>query len=114
MDSRGAAAICTSMSTRPPKEDHLSTERNAVLLGAFDAVMMRGLSAGDLPRLAHSSDEWSHGLKVSAAAVDDESSQDNERHNCGSDRPPVIFAPPWVGPPAVVAARRATALVFEA
>jgi len=47
-------------------------------------------------------------LKVSAAAVDDESCQDNEKHNCGGDRPPVIFAPPWVGPPAVVAARRAT------
>jgi len=31
------------------------------------------------------------GLKVSAAAVDDESSQDNEKHNCGGDRPPVIF-----------------------
>jgi hypothetical protein len=29
LDSRGGAAICTSMSTRPPKEDHLSTERNA-------------------------------------------------------------------------------------
>jgi len=35
-------------------------------------------------------------LKVSAAAVDDESSQDNEKHNCGGDRPPVIFAPAWV------------------
>jgi hypothetical protein len=46
------------------------------------------------------------------AAVDDESSQDNEKHNCGGDRPPVIFAPPWVGPPAV--AKRATNSVFEA
>jgi hypothetical protein len=36
------------------------------------------------------------------AAVDDESSQDNEKHNCGGDRPPVIFAPPWVGPPSIV------------
>jgi hypothetical protein len=44
--------------------------------------------------LAHSSDEWSHSLKVSAAAVDDESCQDNEKHNCGGDRSPVIFAPP--------------------
>ena len=41
-------------------------------------------------------------LKVSATAVDDESSQDNEKHNCGGDRPPVIFAPPWVGPPTIV------------
>ena len=48
------------------------------------------------------------------AAVDDESSQYNERHNCGSDRPPVIFAPPWVGPSAVVAPRKAATLVFEA
>jgi hypothetical protein len=44
-------------------------------------------------------------LKVSAAAVNDESCQDNEKHNCGGDRPPVILAPPCVGPPAVVAAR---------
>ena len=42
-------------------------------------------------------------LKVSAAAVDDKSCQDNEKYNCGGDRPPVIFAAPWVGPPAVVA-----------
>ena len=48
------------------------------------------------------------------AAVDDESSQDNEKHNCGSDRPPVIFAPPRVGPPAVLAAGRAATSVFEA
>jgi len=49
-------------------------------------------------------------LKMSAAAVDDESCQDNEKHNCGGDRPPVIFAPPWVGPPAVVTARRTTSV----
>jgi len=49
-------------------------------------------------------------LKVSAAAVDDESSQDNEKHNCGGDWPPVIFAPPWVGPPAVVVAKRTTSM----
>src|SRR5262245_5127803 len=39
------------------------------------------------------------------AAVDDESSQDNEKHNCGSDRPPIIFRVPWIGPSAIVAAR---------
>jgi hypothetical protein len=50
-------------------------------------------------------------LKVSAAAVDDESCQDNKKHNCGGDRPPVIFASPWVGPPAVVATR--TASIFK-
>jgi hypothetical protein len=27
---------------------------------------------------------------------------------CGGARPPVIFAAPWVGPPAVVTARRTT------
>jgi hypothetical protein len=41
-------------------------------------------------------------LKMSSAAVDDESCHDNEKHNCGGDRPPVIFAPPSVGPPAVL------------
>ena len=43
-------------------------------------------------------------LKI-GAAVDDESSQDNEKHNCGSDRPPIIFRAPWIGPSAIVAAR---------
>jgi hypothetical protein len=57
------------------------------------------------PRLPTHSD-----LKMSAAAVDDESSHDNEKHNCGGDRPPVIFAPPWVRPPAVVAATRTTSI----
>ena len=51
-------------------------------------------------------------LKVSAAAVDDESSQDNEKHNCGGDRPPVIFAPPWVGPPTIVARATSAFKVF--
>src|SRR5262249_54374128 len=39
------------------------------------------------------------------AAVDDESSQDNEKHNCGSDRPPIIFRAAWIGASAIVAAR---------
>src|SRR5262249_16034096 len=43
-------------------------------------------------------------LKV-GAAVDEESSQDNEKHNRGSDRPPIIFRAPWIGPSAIVAAR---------
>ena len=43
-------------------------------------------------------------LKV-GGAVDEESSQDNEKHNCGSDRPPIIFRAPWIGPSAIVAAR---------
>src|SRR6516164_1008313 len=42
-------------------------------------------------------------LKVSATAVDDKSCQGNEKYNFSGDRPPVIFAAPWVGPPAVVA-----------
>src|SRR5262249_11338807 len=41
--------------------------------------------------------------RAAAAAVDDKSCQDNEKYNCSGDRPPVIFAAPWVGPPAVVA-----------
>src|SRR5262249_29457714 len=51
-------------------------------------------------------------LKVSAAAIDDESSQDNEKQNCGGDRPPVIFAPPWVGPPTIVARATSAFKVF--
>jgi hypothetical protein len=35
------------------------------------------------------------------AAVDDESNQDNETENRGGDRPPAIFGPPSVGPPAI-------------
>jgi hypothetical protein len=50
-------------------------------------------------------DEMHGDLKVSTAAADDESCQDNEKHNRGGDGPPVIFAPPWVGPPAVAAGR---------
>jgi hypothetical protein len=42
-------------------------------------------------------------LKVDATAIDDQSSQDNEKHNCGGDRPPIVFGAPWVGPPTVVA-----------
>jgi hypothetical protein len=49
-------------------------------------------------------------LGASATAVDDDPSQNNEKHNRGGDRPPVIFAPPWVGPPAVVTARRTTSV----
>src|SRR5499427_9293034 len=51
-------------------------------------------------------------LKVSAAAVDDESSQDNEKHNCGGDWPPVIFAPPRVGPPTIVTRATSAFKVF--
>ena len=46
-------------------------------------------------------------------AVEDESSQDDEEQNRSSERSPIIFGAPWVGPPAVVAARRATP-VFKA
>ena len=50
-------------------------------------------------------------LEMSAAAADDEPGQDNEKHSCGGDRPPVIFAPPWIGPPAVVAAGSVTSIL---
>jgi hypothetical protein len=80
------------------RHNHLT---NAAACASFDA------STGAARRAPMHSD-----LKVGAAAVDDESCQDNEKHNCGGDRPPVIFAPPWVGPPAVVTARR-TASVFK-
>ena len=81
------------------RHDYLT---NAAACASFDA------STGAARRAPMHSD-----LKVSAAAVDDESCEDNEKHNCGGDWPPVIFAPPWVGPPAVAAARRATP-VFKA
>jgi hypothetical protein len=43
-------------------------------------------------------------LKV-GSAVEDESTQDDEEQNRSSERPPIIFGAPWVGPPAGVAAR---------
>jgi hypothetical protein len=52
------------------------------------------------------------GLKMSAATVDDESSQDNEKHNCSGDRPPVIFAPPRIGPPTIVTRATSAFKVF--
>ena len=45
-----------------------------------------------------------------ATAAGDQSSQNDQKHDCGSNRPPVIFAPPRVGPPAVVATRRTTSV----
>jgi hypothetical protein len=62
--------------------------------------LVRYINRGD-PKSARRAPMHSD-LKVSAAAVDDKSCQDNEKHNGGGARPPVIFAPPWVGPPAVV------------
>jgi hypothetical protein len=40
---------------------------------------------------------------VDATARDKQSTQDNEKHNRGDYRPPIIFGAPWVGPPTVVA-----------
>src|SRR5262249_52878798 len=51
-------------------------------------------------------------LKIDAA-VNDEPTQDDEEQNRSGERSPIIFRAPWVGPPTVVAARRAT-LVFKA
>jgi hypothetical protein len=48
-------------------------------------------------------------LKVEPTARDDQSNQNNEKYNCGGDRPPLIFGAPRVGPPTVVA--RATSTV---
>jgi hypothetical protein len=42
-------------------------------------------------------------LKGDATDIDDQSGHNNQKHNCGSDRPPIIFGVPWVGPPTVVA-----------
>jgi hypothetical protein len=44
-------------------------------------------------------------LKVDATAIDNQSTQDNE-HNRGEYRPPIIFGAPWLGPPTVVARSR--------
>jgi hypothetical protein len=41
-------------------------------------------------------------LKVDATARDNQSTQDNEKHNRGDYRTPIIFGTPWVGPPTVV------------
>jgi len=40
---------------------------------------------------------------MDATARDNQSTQDNEKHNRGDYRPPIIFGAPWVGPPTVVA-----------
>jgi hypothetical protein len=50
---------------------------------------------------------------MSAAAVDDKSRQDNDEHYCGGERRPLIFAWPWVGPSAVVAAFSTVRLVSK-
>jgi hypothetical protein len=42
-------------------------------------------------------------LKVDATARDNQPTQDNEKHNRGDYRPPIIFGAPWAGPPTVVA-----------
>jgi len=39
-------------------------------------------------------------------AIDDQSSQDNEKHNRGCERAPVVFGTPWVRPPTIVARPR--------
>ena len=80
------------------RHDYLT---NAAACASFDA------STGAARRGPMHSD-----LKVSAAAIDDDSSQDNEKHNRGGDRPPVIFAPPWIGPPTVVARATSAFKVF--
>jgi hypothetical protein len=40
---------------------------------------------------------------VGATARYNQSTQDNEKHNRGDYRPPIIFGAPWVGPSTVVA-----------
>ena len=40
---------------------------------------------------------------MDATARDNQSIQDNEKHNRGDYRPPIIFGAPWVGPSTVVA-----------
>src|SRR6516225_3491769 len=42
-------------------------------------------------------------LKVDATARDNQSTQDNEKHNRRDYRPSIIFGAPWVRPPAIVA-----------
>src|SRR5438445_10492980 len=53
--------------------------------------------------LAHSGALQNRSFYKVGAAVDDESSQDNEKQNCGCDGSPVIFGAPFA-PPAVVTA----------
>jgi hypothetical protein len=90
---------------RRPMSNHAKPERRHDYLTSTAACASFDAASGAARRAPMHSD-----LKVSAAAVDDESCQDNEKHNCGGDRPPVIFAPPWAGPPAVAAAGRATSI----
>jgi hypothetical protein len=65
-------------------------------------VSVRGAArAAPRPTTAPDLNQNSDDLKV-GAAVDDESSQNNEKQNCGGDRSPVMFGAPWVGPPTIV------------
>jgi hypothetical protein len=58
-----------------------------------------------LGALAHKSGKCADrhsSLKVNPTAGDNQSTQDNEKHNGGDYRPPIIFGPPWLGPPTTV------------
>ena len=61
----------------------------------------------DAPILSQGTNRTKRGspftLKVDATARDNQSTQDNKKHNRGDYRPPIIFGVPWVGPPTVVA-----------
>jgi hypothetical protein len=61
----------------------------------------------DAPILSQGANQARRGspftLKVDATARDNQSTQDNEKHNRGDYRPPIIIGAPWVGPPTVVA-----------
>jgi hypothetical protein len=63
----------------------------------------RGCSRGTIPRRKSGKRGSPFTLKVDATARDNQSTQDNEQHNRGDYRPPIIFGAPWVGPPTVVA-----------
>jgi hypothetical protein len=91
----------------------VETDRHIAECEAYIAkqrdLIERAIQQGrsDVPILSQSSNQARRGspitLKLDATARDNQSTQDNEKHNRRDYRPPIIFGAPWIGPPTVVA-----------
>jgi hypothetical protein len=70
---------------------------------AVEGVLNKLTGSGEIAERHDSSQARSPFTLVDATARDSQSTQDNEKHDRGDYRPPIIFGTPWVGPPTVVA-----------